>query len=468
LFFSSSNPLVSHITLAHNIKNLKEKLDKIVSERRDFDFKGDTSSDKVLEGLELKKRETFSEIDSNHKTRIVGRDDEKQKIVNFLLQEDDGEDISTIPIVGLGGLGKTTLTQLAFNDESIEAEFDIRAWVYVSMELDLFNMGKTILSQIGGGCQNYDSLQSVSTCLKAALADKRFLIVLDDIWEEDGKKLERLKIMLKGGKHGSKVIVTTRSKKVALLMSCKNSMVHYLKGLSDEDCWCIFSQRAFISRDKGNSALIEIGREIIKKCKGVPLAAKALGYILCSKEDVAAWSAVRDSDFWELDDDDVLPSLKLSYYHLPPKLKLCFAYCATFPKASDINKDKLVQQWIALEFIQATNRNFTPEKVGEDYVSTLLGMSFLQYSPNYPENQNMLCMHDLVHDLARSVVGDEMVVLDARKKVNKNTVNCDSYYSLLVNYYNLEASEDLNLLPDKIRALHIINCAPKLFDDKVL
>jgi Holliday junction resolvasome RuvABC ATP-dependent DNA helicase subunit len=456
--------------MAHNMKYLKERLDGIVSEWRDFGFQVDASSDKLSESLEIKNRETFAEINLTHKSKIVGRDEEKEKIVNFLLQKNVGDDISTIPIVGLGGLGKTTLAQLVFNDESIESAFDIRAWVYVSMNFDLFNIGKAILSHTEMGGQNHENLQSVIRRLKSALADKRFLIVLDDLWEEDGQKLESLNLMLKSGKHGSKVIVTTRSQRVAQLMSLTNAMVHSLEGLSHEDCWTIFSQRAFVFGDKVDSSLVKVGREITRKCKGVPLAAIALGYILRSKKDTAVWSAVRDSEFWEFEDDGVLLSLKLSYYHLPPPLKLCFAYCAVFSKGSDIDKNKLIQQWIGLEFIQNTNRNFTPEKIGEEYVNILLGMSFLQYSPNYDGSQNLLCMHDLVHDLAKSIVGDEMMFLDARKKIvgNRNPVSHYIYYSLLANYDNMQASPDWKVLPDRIRALHFTNCTRMLFPDKVL
>jgi structure-specific endonuclease subunit SLX1 len=470
LFFSPSNQIISHITLVNNMKDVRKRLDKIVSDRRDFDFKVDTSSDKLLEGLEIKNRETFSEIDLTHKSKIIGRHEEKEKILNFLLQKKVGDDISTIPIVGLGGLGKTTLAQLAFNDESIESEFDIKTWVYVSMDFDLLNIGKAILSQIESGGQNHNTLQSVITCLKSALADKRFLIVLDDLWEEDGQKLEKLKFMLKGGKNGSKVIVTTRSQRVAQLMCSKNVMSHCLEGLSDEDCWSIFSEKAF--GDNADPSLVEIGREITRKCNGVPLAAIALGYILRSKKNIAVWLDVRDSEFWDgvFKDDSVLSSLRLSYNHLPQPLRLCFAYCAIFPKGFNIKKDKLIQQWIALEFIQKTNRNFALENIGEEYVSTLLGMSFLQYSPNNEESQNLLRMHDLVHDLARFVVRDEMVVFDARKETNeyRNTDHFCRYYSLLANYDTIEASPDWKLLPDKIRALHFINCTSMLFADKVL
>jgi hypothetical protein len=147
-------------------------------------------------------------------------------------------------------------------------------------------------------------------------------------------------------------------------------------------------------------------------------------------------------------------SLNIFYhYHLPPPLKLCFAYCAVFSKGSDIDKNKLIQQWIGLEFIRNTNRNVTPEKNSE-YVNILLGMSFLQYLPNYDGSQNLLCMHDLVNDLAKSTVGDEMIFLDARKKIvgNRNPFSHYIYYSLMANYDNMQPSPDWKVLLDRIRA----------------
>jgi hypothetical protein len=118
----------------------------------------------------------------------------------------------------------------------------------------------------------------------------------------------------------------------------------------------------------------QIGRDIAKKCRGVPLAAQALGYMLQSK-DLDGWTEINNSDIWNEacdDNDGVLPSLKLSYESMQPELRICFSFCAIFPRGHNIAEDDLIHQWIALGFIK-------PSK-GEEYFTQLLGMSFLQVS----------------------------------------------------------------------------------------
>ncbi|KAJ3693746.1 hypothetical protein LUZ60_009226 [Juncus effusus] len=468
IFFSSSNHVISQISMAKSLKSLRERLDEIVKGRIAFDLKLNARSFNSLDDRVIKKRETFSEIDLDHQTTVVGRNNEKEKIINLLLQVEGEEDIAIIPIYGLGGIGKTTLAQLVFNDERVQENFSLRAWVYVSMEFDLLTIGKAVISQTNSRHGAIDNLESVRISLKCALDDNKYLVILDDMWEEAGQQLEKLKQMLCGGRRGSKIVVTTRSHNVAIRIASRNVIPHNLTGLSDEDCWSVFSQRAFRSGHGGTSSLVEIGREIVKKCKGVPLAAKALGYILCSKEDsIDVWLAIRDSEFWELEEDDVIPSLKLSYSHMPSPLKLCFAYCAIVPKGHHIDRDKLIQQWVALGLIKQ-DQKLTAEKIGEEYVNILLGMSFLQYMTRNDETRRLCTMHDLVHDLTMSIVGDEALIADGRKETNYNpTYNDDSHYVLLINYKNKEPPMESKPLPRKVRALHFLDCKWKLLPTKV-
>jgi aquaporin TIP len=127
--------------------------------------------------------------------------------------------------------------------------------------------------------------------------------------------------------------------------------------------------------------LIKIGEEIAKKCGGVPLVAKALGYVMnkhCTKE---AWMALKDNNILEIKDDDygIMSGLMLSYYHMPSHQKLCLMYCSVFPKSHNIDHDNLIQQWIALGFIQ-DDHGISLQQVGHDCINDFLGMSFLTRS----------------------------------------------------------------------------------------
>lgn len=180
----------------------------------------------------------------------------------------------------------------------------------------------------------------------------------------------------------------------------------HLKRLSKDDAWSLFSRNAF---EAGNSIVDtrheQIGRKIVEKCQGLPLAIKALGGLLRSKHRVSEWEEVLKSNFWvqPRNDNNVIPALMLSYYHLPPHLKRCFSYCALFPKDSEINSKKLVRLWMAEDFI-STGNNRRIEYVGAEYLRQLLSRSFLEPHPWYKYN-SCVKMHDLMHDLAQVVSG---------------------------------------------------------------
>ena len=213
--------------------------------------------------------------------------------------------------------------------------------------------------------------------LKHLLQDKKTLIVLDDLWETDNFQLDQLKLMLNVSSN-MRVLVTTRSIDIAKKICTVEP--YKLDPLDNDMCWRIIKQNSgFESRaDKGQAE--PVGQKIATKCGGLPLATQALGFLL-SGMDLSDWEAMCNSDIWDepFSDSTVLPSLKLSYNTLTPYLRLCFAYCGIFHKGHNISKDDLIQQWIALGFIDPSN-NFSAIQLGEKYVRQFLGMSFLQHS----------------------------------------------------------------------------------------
>jgi Leucine-rich repeat (LRR) protein len=442
------------------MKNLRGKLDKIASWRSKFHLKEETASHQLNE---ITNRQTFSEVDDK---RIRGRAKEKEVIMRMLLDMNFEEDIAFIPIVGLGGLGKTTLAQLVYNDQRVKKAFALKAWVYVSMEFDLKRIGEAITSQqIKPDRCDFNDLQSVRNSLERVLNDKRCLIVLDDLWNEDVDKLNDLKLMLKGGSKGSKIVITTRSQKIAMHMG--SGFLHKLELLSNDDCWYLVKERVLGNgNNESNPIPEETKREIAKKCNGVPLAANSLGSILLLLGGLDAWN----SDTWELNENDgypteskIMKSLLLSYYHMPAPLKLCFAYCAIFPKGCEIDKEQLIQQWVVLDFIKPTNGCSALDKIAEEYVNDLLWMSFLQYSP-LEDKKRVLCMHDLVHDLARSVARDEVHIVDARK--GTPTVSRDCRYISMINFRDSLAIS--KVVPKRARSLHFKDCTLLKVPNKVL
>ncbi|KAJ9687389.1 hypothetical protein PVL29_016039 [Vitis rotundifolia] len=336
------------------------------------------------------------------KSGVYGRDGDKEEIVKFLLSHDaSGHKISVIALVGMGGIGKTTLAKLVYNDRRVVEFFDLKAWVCVSNEFDLVRITKTILKAIDSGTSSdHNDLNLLQHKLEERLTRKKFLLVLDDVWNEDYNDWDSLQTPFNVGLYGSKIVVTTRINKVAAVMHSVHT--HHLAKLSSEDCWSLFAKHAF---PNGNSSphpkLEEIGKEIVKKCDGLPLAAKTLGGALYSEVRVKEWENVLNSEMWDLPNNAVLPALILSYYYLPSHLKRCFAYCSIFPKDYQFEKDSLILLWMAEGFLQQSEKGKkTMEEVGDGYFYDLLSRSFFQKSGSH---KSYFVMHDLINDLAQLI-----------------------------------------------------------------
>ncbi|XP_028101635.1 putative disease resistance protein RGA4 [Camellia sinensis] len=404
------NVLFRH-KIGNRIKEITQKLDAIAANRSKFHL---TEGVVVVRRVEYDvSRETSSVITE---PQLYGRDEDKEKIVKFLVEDVcDIEDVSVYPILGIGGLGKTTLAQMAFNDERVKPHFDPKIWVYVSQDFDVKRVIKaTIESANGKACEAVD-LDSLQRKLRDMLNGKRYLIVLDDVWAEDPGKWDALKYSLACGTKGASVIVTTRVDKVASIMGTISP--HRLLALSEEDCLLLFRQRAFGLGNEERPNLVAIGKEIVKKCGGVPLAAKALGGLMRFKSEEKEWLHVKESEIWTLtQENSILPALRLSYFYLPLESRQCFAYCSIFPKGSQIQKRDLIRLWMANGYISCKG-GWEPEDIGDQIWNELCLISFFQEVKDY-ESDICFEMHDLVHDLAQSIMKGECQMIKFNSSSN--------------------------------------------------
>nr|DAD36574.1 TPA_asm: hypothetical protein HUJ06_007215 [Nelumbo nucifera] len=289
---------------------------------------------------------------------ILNRNEDLDAVKTQLLsnthQTNNRKNAPVVAIVGMGGLGKTTLAQLLYNDSNVKDYFPTRAWVCVSNDFNVERLSKEILESTSGSACKLENLDQIQRKLEERLGGNRFLLVLDDVWSEKPRDWEALRVPFRIAEKGSRIIVTTRSRKT--VSSIRDTIyAHDLQILSNESCWELIKRRAFaeetmLSVEPGLEA---IGREVAKKCKGLPLAASTIGSLLySSKPDVEEWENILQSDMWNSEGDDELPaSLSLSYHYLPLHLKHCFAYCSLFPKDHEFDKKHLVQMWIAEGFV---------------------------------------------------------------------------------------------------------------------
>ncbi|CAL2237673.1 unnamed protein product [Prunus armeniaca] len=322
-----------------------------------------------------------------HEPSVYGRDKNKQNLLQVLFDDASEENVSVIPIVGMGGVGKTTLARMLYNDNKVKEHFTLKAWACVSEDYDAIRVTKTLLESVTSKPCKKTDLNLLQVELSEELRGKKFLFVLDDLWNEKYTDWNYLQSPFTSGARGSKVLVTTRNKNIASFM--QNVPIHTLKPLSHEDCWFLLSKHANVN-PSSNPSLEEIGKKIARKCNGLPLAAQTLGGVLRSKPDSEVWNRVLNSSIWE--NSDILPALGLSYYYLPAKLKRCFVYCSIFPKDYEFKVEDVVFLWMAEGLIpQAENM----EEVAKEYFDELLSRSLFQTS-----GKSSFVMHDLINDFA--------------------------------------------------------------------
>ncbi|KAJ6856122.1 disease resistance protein RGA3 [Populus alba x Populus x berolinensis] len=417
--------------VAYKIKELNERIDVIVIVKNMFDFKS-------LE-VEIKQhdhRKTVSFIDA---AEVIDRKTDEGRVKKMLLSESSqGPALRTISLVGMGGIGKTTLAQLVYNDHEVETHFDKRIWVCVSDPFDETKIAKAILEVLKGKATDLIELQALLEDIQQSISEKKFLLVLDDVWNEDSTKWEKLKESLKCGLSGSRILVTTRNRNVANCMGSSSTDILELGLLSTDECWSLFSQLAFFdenSRERGN--LEDIGKQIAAKCKGLPLAVKSLGSLLRFKSRIEEWESVLNSHVWETEEAEskILAPLWLSYNDLPSDMRPCFSYCAVFPKDFRFERDTLIKLWMAQGFLRET-QNKKMEVRGRECFEALAARSFFQdFEKNKDDGSIYACkMHDMVHDLAQSLTKNECfsVDIDGVSESKIDSFSRDARHSMVV------------------------------------
>ncbi|XP_020174464.1 disease resistance protein RGA2 [Aegilops tauschii subsp. strangulata] len=403
--FPTHNRVAFRYIMSRKLCLILQAVEVLIAEMQVFGFKYQPQPSVSKEW-----RQTDYVINDPKEIASKSRDKDKVEVVGTLLRQANNADLAVVAIVGMGGLGKTTLAQLIYNEPGIQNHFQLLLWVCVSDTFDVNSLAKSIVE--ASPKKNDDTNKPPLERLQKLVSGQRYLLVLDDVWNREIHKWERLKDHLKHGGMGSVVLTTTRDEGIAKIMGADT---HILRHLDDRFLKEIIEAGAFSSVEKKPAELVEIVDEIVKRCSGSPLAACALGSVLRTKTTVKEWKAIASRSSICTEETGILPILKLSYNDLPSHMKQCFAFCAVFPKDYKIDVAKLIQLWIANGFIPE-HKEDSLETIGQLIFDELASRSFFldieKSKEGWEDYSSHTCkIHDLMHDIAMSVMEKECVAV---------------------------------------------------------
>ncbi|CAN1246261.1 Putative disease resistance protein RGA1 [Linum grandiflorum] len=349
---------------------------------------------------------------------VKGREEETKILKDKLLHASEG--VQGISIQGTGGFGKTTLAKLLYNNEAVKNAFnESRIWICVSETFDPIVVARTIIKEITGNDPKSNTLPSMFKQIHDEIEGKRFLLVLDDVWDGNHSKWQELLCAISCGSPGSKVLVTTRKGEVSRALVCTKDDVILMGKVPDDVCEAIFTQVAFHGWNAKEKERVEgFCKDVVKKCDGSPLAAKVFGGVMQAKKTKKEWLRLLKSEMWNLKEvkEEVFGPLALSYYDLTSEVRQCFQFCSIFPKDYEMDKDELIKLWISQGFVGA-DPNQEVEDIGEEYFQILASRSFFQdfRTGKARGMEKTYCqMHDLVHDFAQMLSKGECVSMTSK------------------------------------------------------
>ncbi|XP_078152898.1 putative disease resistance protein RGA3 [Carex rostrata] len=374
---------------------------------------------------------------------IFGRDAEIEEVINLLLSDKE-KPFSVISIIGKGGLGKTTIAQLVYKDERVTRCFELCGWVCVSEEFDVGRLTKAIIESVTEINYGLSELSSLQEKLAKTVKGKTIVLVLDDVWNENQSLWDSLTIPFKEAKL-VRILVTTRNKKVADVM--QTTTCFRPTNMPEDSCWQLFRHYAFLgTSDTMPPHLVNMGKDIMRKCGGLPLAVKSIASLLRHETDEERWIEILENGLWEsYPSNDIFPALQISYAHLPGHLKPCFLLCSMYPKDYLLEKMNLIELWISHGYIESKGKRRITE-IGVEYYEELKQRSFVD---DFSSGSKERCkLHDIIHDLARLNSENEHYSVEINQPLNIQKENilqeaCHLYVGGFSRYVNQVLQQNL-------------------------
>ncbi|GMP77994.1 hypothetical protein CsSME_00034090 [Camellia sinensis var. sinensis] len=374
---------------------------------------------------------------------VVGIESPKYELTSRLVDQNQSQR-AVISVVGMGGIGKTTLAKKVYDSQEVVAHFNCKAWITVSQSYKPEELLKTMIKQLSGKDVRPDEgIDSLIAKLRGYLSEKRYIIVFDDVWETDF--WGSITHALPKNSEGSRVIITTRSEQVADF--CKETSVdhvHELEALSQEKAWKLFCTKAF-QLDFGGSCppeLEEVSQAIVRKCQGLPLAIVAIGGVLSTKNKIISeWQKFYESIHSELERNPNLTGIRrillFSYNDLPHHLKSCFLYFGIMPEDYSIEVGRLIRLWTAEGFVEEQNGK-TLEEVAEEYLTELIHRRLVLVSTTKFDGRVEECqVHDVVREIILSMT-KEFSLCQILEKENSSFNATTRRLSMHMRYCNMD------------------------------
>ncbi|TVU23260.1 hypothetical protein EJB05_25614, partial [Eragrostis curvula] len=419
--FCLRNPVFAH-KIGSRIKELNQRLEDIHTKATKFNFLTANLGpyqEQRTEAAEYssRRRMTSEFIESSIVGEQIKRD--TRLIVQELITTDENHDtLKVVSIVGIGGMGKTTLAQKILKDVNIEKHFKTKIWLSITQQFNEVELLRSAIKLAGGDHGGEENNNFLTQTLTNTLSASKFLLVLDDMWSAIAwENILGVPVTNASYKQpGSRVLITTRFEDLAPRMH-HSLYQHHVSPLDDDDAWSLLknqfpqlpNQVARVDRLK------DIGIKIIKNCGSLPLAIKIMGGLLRTKpQTVLEWEAILKHRAWSVDGlpDELDHRLYLSYEHLSPQLKQCFLYCSLFPKGTIIYQRMIVWMWISEGFIQPPNGSSRSlEEVANEYYNELIMRNLIEPVKNYSVTKYECGMHDVVRSFAEFMAREESLVL---------------------------------------------------------
>ncbi|KAF7081524.1 hypothetical protein CFC21_085457 [Triticum aestivum] len=393
--------------IGKEIQDLKKQITEVAQRNERY---------KVREAFSKKKNATIDPralAIFQHTSELVGIDEPKAKVIKLLTEgTSTQEKTKLVSIVGSGGMGKTTLASQVYED--LKGKFKCQAFLTVSRNPDMMNILRTILRAVSG--QHYrdteeGSIEQLIMKIKDFLVDKRYFVVVDDIWDVGTWNVIKLAFPVTSS--GSIIITTTRINDVA--ESCRSTPfsgdIYCIKPLDVVHSRKLFYTRLFNSEENCPSYLKKVSEHILKKCAGLPLAIIAISGLLDNIERIEGpWKQVEDSIGRALQRnpsvEGMMKILSLSYFELPAHLKSCLLCLGIFPEDSVIKKKGLINRWIAERLIHTEAGYNTTYEFGERCFNELINRSLMQPGEKEIDGTIKSCrLHDTILDfiISRSI-----------------------------------------------------------------